>query len=102
MKNSAEAMTNAGTKDPKISLSSLKSDEDLVLTVEDNGPGIEEEFLPHIFDNFSTSGKKDGTGLGLAIVKKIVEDHSGSIQIESVLQQGTKAEIKIPIRRPNK
>ncbi|MDO4493578.1 MAG: transporter substrate-binding domain-containing protein [Clostridia bacterium] len=63
--------------------------------VEDNGIGMSEEFLPHLFDAFSrerntTTGKVVGTGLGMPIVKKLVELMGGTIEVESTLGKGTK------------
>jgi len=55
----------------------------LVVTVEDNGEGIPESIRPHIFDAF-VSGKQSGTGLGLALVAKIVDEHGGLIELESL------------------
>ncbi|MCB9436025.1 MAG: PAS domain S-box protein [Anaerolineales bacterium] len=59
--------------------------------VEDQGPGIEPEHLPHIFEPFfrASQGKVTGTGLGLTITKEIVEQHGGRIWVESKLAQGT-------------
>jgi signal transduction histidine kinase/putative methionine-R-sulfoxide reductase with GAF domain len=55
----------------------------LVLTFSDNGPGVPEEIRDAIFDSFTTHGKAGGTGLGLAIVRKIVDDHDGTITVDS-------------------
>ena len=69
--------------------------------VEDNGIGISEEFLPHLFDSFSrerdtTSAKVSGTGLGMAIVKSLVDLMGGSVTVESELGKGTKFTVTIP------
>jgi two-component system, NtrC family, nitrogen regulation sensor histidine kinase GlnL len=50
--------------------------------VKDNGPGVSEELMPHLFDPFVTT-KPTGSGLGLALVAKIVGDHGGIIECES-------------------
>jgi len=60
----------------------------IVIAVEDEGPGITEEHLPHIFDRFykadaSRAGVSGGSGLGLSIVKAIVERHGASISVRS-------------------
>ncbi len=54
----------------------------LEICVKDNGPGVPEELLPHLFDPFVTT-KPTGSGLGLALVAKIVGDHGGIIECES-------------------
>lgn len=56
---------------------------DLVLTFADDGPGVSEEIRGRLFESFTTHGKKGGTGLGLAIVQSIVEDHGGSVTVDS-------------------
>jgi two-component system, OmpR family, sensor kinase len=58
------------------------------LSVEDQGPGIPPEHLPHVFDRFykadaSRAGVSGGSGLGLSIVKAIVERHGGTISVAS-------------------
>jgi two-component system nitrogen regulation sensor histidine kinase GlnL len=54
----------------------------LMVTVEDNGPGIPEDVRPHLFDPFVTT-KSGGKGLGLALVAKLVNDHGGVIEFDS-------------------
>ena len=54
----------------------------LEFCVRDNGPGVPEELVPHLFDPFVTT-KANGTGLGLALVAKIIGDHGGVIECES-------------------
>jgi signal transduction histidine kinase len=68
----------------------------VVLTVADTGPGIAPENLERIFDPlFST--KSFGTGLGLPIVKQIVEQHGGTIRIDSEVAHGTRVRICLPL-----
>jgi len=56
--------------------------------IEDDGPGIETEILPHIFSPFFTT-KNNGTGLGLAICYRIVEEHGGLIRVENQTPKGS-------------
>lgn len=64
------------------------------IKIEDNGPGIPPEALPHIFNRFyrvepSRGGAAGGNGLGLAIARRIIEEHGGSIWAESLEDRGT-------------
>jgi two-component system nitrogen regulation sensor histidine kinase GlnL len=54
----------------------------LEFCVKDNGPGVPEDLMPHLFDPFVTT-KPTGSGLGLALVSKIVGDHGGIVECES-------------------
>jgi two-component system nitrogen regulation sensor histidine kinase GlnL len=60
----------------------------LEFSVKDNGPGVPEDLLPHLFDPFVTS-KPTGSGLGLALVAKIVGDHGGIVECESAPRRTT-------------
>ncbi len=73
--------------------------QELVLTISDNGMGIETNQLSGIFQAFYSSKGHGGTGLGLAVVKKIVEEHHGTINIESAAGEGTSFIIRIPAGR---
>ena len=75
----------------------LVGHERVEIRVEDNGVGIAEEDLERVFEPFfSTRRRGKGTGLGLSIVKNIVEQHRGSIEIESELGAGTKVIVTLP------
>ena len=67
----------------------------VVVEIEDTGEGIPPENLDKIFEPYFST-KETGTGLGLAIVKKIVDDHEGSITVESKLDEGTKFVVRLP------
>ena len=80
----------------RIVLSAEPADEAAVLlTVDDDGPGIPADQRESVFKPFVTS-KIDGTGLGLAICRKIVEEHGGTIRIEESRLGGARFEIRIP------
>lgn len=66
------------------------------LTVADNGPGIDVEVLPRIFEPYVTS-KKKGTGLGLAIVRKLVDEQGGSITAENLPDGGARFVVRLPL-----
>jgi signal transduction histidine kinase len=64
--------------------------------IKDNGCGIDEEDMPHIFNPFFTR-KNYGTGLGLSLVKKIIDIHQGTIDISSKMNEGTTVLIVLPL-----
>lgn len=89
----------------------------LQVKVSDNGVGIPESALPHLFDRFYRADSArtrhnqgiwpydpttTGSGLGLAIARAITENHRGQIQVESLLNQGTTFTVLLPQQMPNK
>lgn len=78
-----------------IFLSAAKTNNNLTVAVKDQGVGISEKDLPHIFDRFyrvdkaRSKNQSSGYGLGLAIAKKIMDQHNGVIKAESKINQGT-------------
>lgn len=94
IRNAAEAVEEQGSI--RIYARSIGSQPPAVLVVvEDNGCGIDEEDMPHLFNPFFTK-KKYGTGLGLSQVSKIVELHQGKIEIISEKDKGTKVCVTLP------
>jgi PAS domain S-box-containing protein len=82
----------------------LRAGDDCELVVEDDGPGINAEFLPHVFERFrqadsSTTRSHKGLGLGLAIVRSLVEMHGGSIAAANTAAPGTGAVFTIRLPR---
>ncbi|MHC1785954.1 MAG: ATP-binding protein [Christensenellales bacterium] len=81
-----------------------RSGKDAVLTVQDDGPGIKAENLPHIFDRFyrvdkARSRETGGTGLGLSIVKQLVALHGGSIRVVSEEGKGSQFIVDLPLHK---
>ncbi len=81
-------------------ITSVKEDK-LKVSIHDNGPGIAENDLPHVFDRFWQAKKtaKKGTGLGLAIVKGLVGAHGGNIWVESKPGEGATFSFTIPLQQ---
>jgi signal transduction histidine kinase len=81
-----------------VSVTCTAKDFYVELRVEDNGPGIPANQLNKVFDPyFTTKQASSGTGLGLYITKKVVEDHNGSIKVESTPSAGTVFTIRLPL-----
>lgn len=86
-----------------VSLSLTTDDKCAIVQVRDTGVGIPPDDMPHIFERFYTARRNNtrGTssiGLGLAIVKWIVEEHDGTINVESHVGEGSTFTIRFPVR----
>jgi len=73
------------------------NDEFVEVRVEDNGCGIPKSQIPKLFEPFATTKGQKGTGLGLAVTWGIVDNHNGTIQVESEVDVGTTFIIRIPV-----
>ncbi|TRM12925.1 PAS domain-containing protein [Lentibacillus cibarius] len=97
-------LTNAISYTPEngdVNLSITDEEENVHITVTDNGIGIDQEAIPRIFERFyrvdkARSRDTGGTGLGLAIVKHIVEVHDGKISVDSKLGEGSVFHVLLP------
>ena len=88
--------------DGRISVRLERDSTEAVLAIRDTGIGISDGDLPHVFERFyradpARSQNPGGTGLGLAIAKWIVEQHEGTISMESQPQQGTSVVVRLPV-----
>jgi two-component system, NtrC family, sensor kinase len=94
VQNARSAMKRGGT----LTLETLRVEDTLVrVRISDTGTGIAAEHLPRIFDPFfTTKGDRSGTGLGLSFVHRTVEDHGGTIKVESSVGGGTTFVITFP------
>ncbi|MCG8701720.1 MAG: HAMP domain-containing histidine kinase, partial [Bacteroidales bacterium] len=92
------------SKVPKIKLKAIQFEEQLEITVQDNGIGISKDDQKFVFDKFYRVSTGDlhnvkGFGLGLSYVKTVIENHAGSIFLESKLKKGTKITVRLPIHK---
>ncbi|QPJ60643.1 MAG: HAMP domain-containing protein [Candidatus Nitronauta litoralis] len=93
IRNSVQAMQGKG----KIKMSSHFDGQRVVISIQDNGPGIPKEFAKKIFDPFfTTKAQGEGTGLGLNLVHRIVKKYGGNITVESDVGQGARFMIIFP------
>ncbi|HEY2728374.1 MAG TPA: ATP-binding protein [Polyangia bacterium] len=94
--NAAQAMGNRG----ELVIETKVEDGDVQVSIQDSGPGIPADVLPHIFDPFfTTKGKGEGTGLGLSICARIVEKHGGTMHVESEPGR-TRFTMRLPVDGP--
>lgn len=91
--NAVQAMEPGGT----LKLSTSRKNDEILLSVADNGKGIPEDVMQTIFDPFFST-KPKGTGLGLAISRSIIEKHSGRLNVSSEAGKGSTFEICLPVK----
>ncbi len=92
--------TLIGVTEPAITVRTEMAQGMVRLSVSDNGAGFPDQVRARAFEPYVTT-KPKGTGLGLPIVKKIIEEHSGTIQIENILPHGARISITLPITVEN-
>ena len=93
--NARDAMPQGGT----LTVTTIEENGFVRIDFTDTGTGMPDEVKKRIFEPFMTYGKKHGTGLGMAIVKKVIDDHNGKIEINSVMGKGTTITIYLPCKK---
>ena len=92
------AVQACAEKKSSVTVTCAQKDFYVELRVEDGGTGMTKEQMTKIFDPyFTTKQGKSGTGLGLYITKKVVEDHNGSIKVDSIPNVGTTFVVRLPL-----
>ncbi|MBN1816026.1 MAG: GAF domain-containing sensor histidine kinase [Sedimentisphaerales bacterium] len=94
--NAIDAVQEKGGK-VRVSTWFHLEDRTLRLSVSDNGPGISEAMKAKIFTPFESDKNKFGTGLGMAIAKQVIDQHSGTIAIETEAGKGTTFTVALPL-----
>jgi signal transduction histidine kinase len=106
LRNAIEALAERAEKaraagedfEPRIELAARLEGDHVSLAVGDNGPGIGEEALEHIFEPYFTT-KFSGSGLGLMIVFRIISEHRGALHVDTHPGEGTRFIISLPLEK---
>ena len=89
-------------EDGYIGIRLSEDEKHIQFVVEDNGPGIPESALKHVFDRFyqsDSSHEAEGNGLGLALVKQIVKANDGTVSVENLPGKGCRFTVTLPVKR---
>jgi signal transduction histidine kinase len=92
LSNAIEAMPNGGS----VNVRAERRENEIVVSVEDNGPGIPPSIADQLFEPFVTAGKKNGVGLGLALSRKTVVSHGGDLWSDQK-SDGARFVLKLPV-----
>jgi len=91
-------LTMRGGFDPAVEMADGVTSPMVTVTVEDSGRGMNDDVLAHLFEPFfTTKGPGEGTGLGMAMIYGLVQQHAGTIDVQSTVGLGTKVIIALPI-----
>jgi signal transduction histidine kinase len=96
-----KAQTAGDDYKPEVSVSVDTKEDNILITITDNGEGMNDEVKQRLYENFYTTKPiGQGTGLGMGIVRDIIENkHSGKVSFESTEGQGTTFTFTIPIKK---
>lgn len=95
--NAVRYTPSGGNIRVRCKLTTSAGDGSVLIEVEDTGPGIAPEDLPHVFDRFYKARDSGGMGLGLSIARSLVEAHGGAITALSPIGQGTTMRVILPV-----
>jgi len=95
--NARDALIEQGAESKEIRVMVEERDKQVVVKIQDNGPGIPEEDLDEIFEPFFSTKPTSGTGLGLGIVKRLVQLYGGGIDVESKVNEETTFRVTLPL-----
>ncbi len=98
--NAAESMEHGQGGILGVKTSHFKKQDRIIIEFSDSGVGIPHENLPKLFEPFFTTKKGKGVGLGLSVAYGIIQEHGGSIEVQSEVGKGATFEIELPISRP--
>lgn len=99
--NAAEAMEGVENAVLTVQTRSVSGSNSATVAFRDTGAGIPEQNLPRLFEPFFTTKKKGkGVGLGLSVAYGIVQEHHGTMQVESKVGEGTVFTVELPLKQP--
>lgn len=101
----ANAIKYRGERSPEIHVSACNTGEEWIISVRDNGIGIDPKYANKVFELFErlhTAAEHEGSGIGLAICRKIVQRHGGRIWVESELGHGCTFSFTLPILKSDR
>jgi signal transduction histidine kinase len=93
LRNAVDAMSDHGGR---VVLSTALENGHVLVHVADNGPGIDADLVPRLFDPFFST-KENGTGLGLALTQQIIRDHGGELSVETHPGKGSTFTVSLPV-----
>ena len=100
IENSVDACrTDKSKTDHRVRVSARREEKSMIIVIEDNGIGMDQETKEKVFSLFFSSKGTSGTGLGLFIANKIVNNHLGKIVVDSEPKKGTKFTLTLPVKR---
>jgi signal transduction histidine kinase len=103
MINAIHAIEEKGAENPMIAIRTRLENGEIVLDIEDNGCGMPEDVMTHIYDPFFTTKEPGrGTGLGMPIVESILHKHGATIELKSRVGVGTRFTMRFPVSGPRK
>jgi signal transduction histidine kinase len=95
--NAADAMEGVNDRRPTVRVATRRVDGEIVLSVSDNGIGMDPEVLAHAFQqSFTTKPAGKGRGIGLYLCKTLIEEMNGRVELKSTSGAGTSAEVHLP------
>ena len=98
--NAVEAMSGHGGANRELHIATQHTTDNLVIEIEDTGPGIPEELRLRIFEPFFTTKKSNNrAGMGLSMVQDVVNEYAGTLEIDPTYTSGARIVISLPIRQ---
>jgi signal transduction histidine kinase len=95
--NAIEAMPTGG----QLRITAEGQENGVLVSVQDNGPGVPASIAAQLFQPFATAGKKNGMGLGLALSRETVREHGGDLWVDTTYRGGACFHIRLPVTSPS-